>query len=263
MIRKKDDDDWLCDICKTDLTNTTPKNRCLICDYDECDSCFKRNSGLPLSVRHGHKLREGFVTNICKLCKDRVEPGAVAFQCNMCLAVQCIRCRVSRPDPQDNRDFKHVLHEHMLDYCLPYGDTPYRCDICELELTGNSFHCSDCKYDICRLCMGSVNEVLPRHSHFWKFELPSWQCSRCTLTYKTSSACFQCADCDYRECHQCYPTVTGQKLPPHPHPLSFSSAYPAGWICDLCQTTFPRSIPSYHCDQCGYDECNFCIVSSH
>ena len=53
-------------------------------------------------------------------------------------------------------------------------------------------------------------------------------------------------------------------VPHHPHPLvekcnPYAHRNSNGWDCDQCHTSISDpTIASWHCEQCGYDECRAC-----
>jgi len=45
----------------------------------------------------------------------------------------------------------------------------------------------------------------------------------------------------------------------HKHPIKIMRHFQTSWICDLCETSFNDSIPSYNCTLCDFDVCYNCV----
>ena len=49
------------------------------------------------------------------------------------------------------------------------------------------------------------------------------------------------------------------KINVHKHPIKVMKHFQSSWICDVCETSFNDSIPTYNCTLCDFDACYNCV----
>ncbi|KAG2646747.1 uncharacterized protein LOC120696224 [Panicum virgatum] len=92
--------------------------------------------------------------------------------------------------------------QHPLNQYHYAEGSAYRCDACELRITGIGFRCGECDFDIHAACLGlPVSISLAKHSREHDLTLTRLKASRwCDVCKETSHAgCYMylCAPCNY------------------------------------------------------------------
>ena len=61
----------------------------------------------------------------------------------------------------------------------------------------------------------------------------------------------------------------GYILSLHNHPLKaykwdekLNSAYSGGFYCNVCSTSYPKTVINFHCTDCEYDLCDKCLYNA-
>ena len=153
-----------------------------ICETMNVKMLEKYTIGEKLAVdSHKHplilsnaKMREysgsGWYCNICNNDKHPFLDNTLSFHCRICEYDLCQKC-INEHNYKDvnNKMIKRVpkrkkvyvsQHQHYLKLCnnqeRNYKDGFMTCDICKVEscLEVDSFHCKQCKYDVCLKCYG-------------------------------------------------------------------------------------------------------------
>ena len=110
------------------------------------------------------------------------------------------------------------------------------CDICQNKdqcFLNNtlSFHCNECDYDLCELCIAKHNYKYVNEQMLKK--APKGQKVYVSL-------------------HDHFLLLTGKE----------GRNYKGeGWLCDICKVHANASVYSFHCKKCGYDVCLKCFGS--
>lgn len=138
-------DNFICLVCRSYII-------CTLCQYKEAKHLFPRNITCP----KGHKfLRSRDIQEFyCITCKSSVMNRR--FLCEICSYSMCQNCIVIVVEGMRYGLKTQCRNQHKLEW---YHDTTeicssgLFCDICDEHYENSgSFHCRDCKYDICIKC---------------------------------------------------------------------------------------------------------------
>mmetsp|Transcript_12722 Transcript_12722/g.12856 ORF Transcript_12722/g.12856 Transcript_12722/m.12856 type:complete len:607 (-) Transcript_12722:23-1843(-) len=158
------------------------------------------------------------------------------------------------------------------------------CDFCGKKFSNGSWHCRDCKFDVCEECGLAKNMTPPKllcsesKELLWKCDVVqyyianygsrSYSCNECQQAGE--DAHWHCRTCLYDLCRKCG-TKKGYKYPRFDvtcrkgHHLSiehkiveiYEAKYGCTPRCDECRTGIDYACQ--HCSECDYDLCDSCF----
>ena len=247
--------DWICEICKSQKAKNESKYHCSLCDYNICKNCIENNSRYPLDSyehkqlylkkykfpNHEHELlfcrssRFNHELNYwnCDLCRRLFTNRVWSFYCTFCDYDMCIICAKNKICLEEYINvfgIKISSHDDPLVYMMTNKN--YKCQIClkEYGKTQPTYYCSDCDFNVCVGCKNKFNNE-QKYNLFY--------------TERNMNSSFELVE---MKCHN--------------HPLIYSLTQrtnePTSWICNNCSRTFGNRDWSFYCTRCDYDLCFDC-----
>ncbi|OMJ72929.1 hypothetical protein SteCoe_28495 [Stentor coeruleus] len=204
----------------------------------------------------------------CKFCgKVFAKP---CWHCSQCAFDVCEECG----NKQDIKSPKFVCdNNHELlwkctvaeKYRNSTGIASWKCNFCELSKSTPSWHCSECKFDLCSNCASAYNvfpielkdKCILNHSLIKvAFKSPT-RCKDCSRAL--TGIGYSCNTCNYHICGNCY-KYHNLDIPQDPilicfkgHLLRWNSQ--RSFLCNSCSRSMKSS---FCCMSCLFDYCYQC-----
>jgi hypothetical protein len=263
---------WHCNICQFDLCN--------ICYSDQTKTRLRRSE---TKCDKGHSLFYYKNSTDYNKRKDRISWGVRCDNCQVCWTGGSWACRICSFDLCDQCNAaKSELKCENKHFLYKKSDiNSWLCNACDRYLSGPSYHCKTCRYDICDNCTDfykhnvQVDFKCPNGHNIWHITEDSGVKSNssllnCNGCQKSIDNCkiYQCKKCNFYLCERCYEIVNlgirlGKKCN-RQHDLTWYmdavKFYSTPYRCNRCSEAF-LNIGSFHCRKCRYDLCITCASS--
>lgn len=160
-----------CGICKV-LSDCL--YACSNCNFYSCEDCiryYRRVNFLPFTCFKGHNVaysddqillyerRNGHKTFRCNGCKN-LFPNVMSYHCRRCDFDLCNSCFEVINKGISKGISRRCTRGHELRWCsdtCEFYRNPYNCDLCSENYNRlGSFHCRECKFDLCVKCSKSL-----------------------------------------------------------------------------------------------------------
>lgn len=293
----------MCDYCNK--TWSGGSWHCASCHFDICTDCYAEEAAsrevsfnTMYKCKNGHqmynyqnlsffKIRKsnnpdsGVIR--CEICKKQCNGATLA--CKLCEYEVCERCMAESIGLKCDRNHPLRLANDVAKYYLSLGFPSWGCDICKETYTTASWHCRECKFDVCPPCYSYYSRNSPinipgakcfkGHSliksqdnltyYRERFNSLSFQCNSCRKIYDYASS--QCRRCQFDLCDGCIYIINIGMTKGirqrcfNNHPLAWhydtTEFYNMDFGCDICRKIY-SNIGSFHCRACRFDMCLNC-----
>jgi hypothetical protein len=293
----------MCDFCSKTWSGASW--HCAVCNFDICTGCYAEEVAtrtVGFNIRHrcknGHQIynyqnlstykinrsnNSALGVIRCEIC-DKEWTGA-AFACKLCDYELCESCLVDLSAMKCDRKHTLRLANDVTKYYLSLGFPGWSCDICKENYTSASWHCRQCRFDVCPPCHSYYSRNPPinaagalcfkGHSlikskdnktyYRERFDSISYQCNGCREVYDDESN--QCRRCQFDLCDRCVYIIDRcmtkgirQKCTNN-HPLTWhydaTEFYKMEVRCDFCRKVY-SNIGTFQCRACKFDMCLNC-----
>lgn len=279
---------------------------CQNCRFDLCDACYSEQISLQVVpsepnvlCQNSHPLffyedQTRFYTRknknrgkiVCNMCKKSWKGSA--WSCRSCEFDLCESCKQKAHKPSGwycKKGHQIFLTADVTQYYKSRGSSTWKCDICKRKSTFSSYHCRDCKYDVCEQCRkyfaNDFNlQIKCPYNHFLYYSnaqydlykeidgVVQYKCC-CCGKIQNDKVYAHCRICNFDVCNVCLDVINRGKdsiltiMCKKRHKLVWfnetSGFYDSSVTCDVCRKKAKRT-GSFHCRMCRYDVCVGCAA---
>ncbi|OMJ75423.1 hypothetical protein SteCoe_25429 [Stentor coeruleus] len=279
---------------------------CQNCRFDLCEACYSEQASLQVApsessvlCQNSHPLyfyedQTRFYTRKnknrgkieCKMCKKSWKGSS--WSCRSCEYDLCDSCKQKAQRPSGwycKKGHQTFLTADVTQYYKSRGSSTWKCDICKRKSTFSSYHCRDCKYDVCEPCRKYFSndqrlQIKCPYNHFLYFsdaqynlykEIDGVVQYKCCCCGKVSNDQIyaHCRLCNFDLCNVCLDVINRGKytiltmMCKKRHKLVWfndtAGFYDSSVTCDACRKKMKKT-GSFHCRMCRYDVCVSCAA---